>query len=65
MVIAIYVFNVYAARWMPRIQSLLLVLHVLGFVVVTATLWAMAPRPTAQNVFYGVYDYGWMAEYGC
>ncbi|KAF7593016.1 hypothetical protein BBP40_012103 [Aspergillus hancockii] len=51
MVLVIYFFNVYAAGWMPRIQNLLLALHVLCFVVVIIVLWAMAPRQSASAVF--------------
>ncbi|KAB8268232.1 hypothetical protein BDV30DRAFT_243577 [Aspergillus minisclerotigenes] len=51
MILAIYFFNVYAASWMPRIQNLLLALHILCFVVVITVLWAMAPRKPASAVF--------------
>ncbi|KAI9039205.1 putative GABA permease [Aspergillus affinis] len=51
MIAIIYFFNVYAASWMPRIQNLLLALHVLCWVVVIVVLWAMAPRQPAKTVF--------------
>ncbi|GAB1206825.1 hypothetical protein APSETT445_005527 [Aspergillus pseudonomiae] len=51
MILVIYFFNVYAASWMPRIQNLLLALHILCFVVVITVLWAMAPRQPASVVF--------------
>ncbi|KAJ1707400.1 GABA permease [Aspergillus flavus] len=50
MILVIYFFNVYAASWMPRIQNLLLALHILCFVVVITVLWAMAPRQPASAV---------------
>ncbi|KAB8256560.1 GABA permease [Aspergillus pseudonomiae] len=51
MILVIYFFNVYAASWMPRIQNLLLALHILCFVVVITVLLAMAPRQPASVVF--------------
>ncbi|OGM41279.1 amino acid transporter [Aspergillus bombycis] len=51
MILVIYFFNVYAASWMPRIQNLLLALHILCFVVVITVLWAMAPRQPTNVVF--------------
>ncbi|KAE8352704.1 amino acid permease-domain-containing protein [Aspergillus coremiiformis] len=51
MILIIYFFNVYAASWMPRIQNLLLALHVICFVVVITVLWAMAPRQSTSAVF--------------
>ncbi|KAB8228245.1 GABA permease [Aspergillus alliaceus] len=51
MILAIYYFNVYASSWMPRIQNLLLALHILCFVIVITVLWAMAPRQPARAVF--------------
>jgi amino acid transporter len=51
MILVIYFFNVYAASWMPRMQNLLLALHILCFVVVIIVLWAMAPRQSVRAVF--------------
>lgn len=51
MVAVIYFFNVYAADWMPRIQNLLLTLHILAWVVIITVLWAMAPHQSAKVVF--------------
>ncbi|KAJ5091052.1 hypothetical protein NUU61_005922 [Penicillium alfredii] len=51
MVAVIYFFNVYAASWMPRIQNVLLALHLLCWVVVIVVLFAMAPHNSAQAVF--------------
>ncbi|KAA8650323.1 hypothetical protein EYZ11_008184 [Aspergillus tanneri] len=51
MIAVIYFFNVYAAGWMPRIQNVLLALHILCWVVVIVVLWAMAPRQPAKAVF--------------
>jgi amino acid transporter len=51
MIAVIYFFNVYAADWMPRIQNLLLVLHLLCWVIVVVVLFAMAPHNPAKKVF--------------
>ncbi|CAG7944155.1 unnamed protein product [Penicillium salamii] len=51
MVAVIYLFNVYAASWMPRMQNILLALHMLCWVVVVVVLFAMAPHNPAKRVF--------------
>lgn len=51
MLAIIYVFNVYAASWMPRIQNVLLILHIFCWVVVVVVLWTMAPHEPAKAVF--------------
>lgn len=51
MIAVIYVSNVYAASWMPRIQNLLLALHLLCWVVIVVVLFAMAPHNPAKRVF--------------
>ncbi|CAG8252025.1 unnamed protein product [Penicillium olsonii] len=51
MVALIYFFNVYAASWMPRMQNLLLALHLLCWVIVVVVLFAMAPHNPAKRVF--------------
>jgi amino acid transporter len=51
MVVVIYIFNVYAASWMPRIQNVLLILHIVCWVIVVVVLWAMAPHQSAHAVF--------------
>ncbi|KAF9888612.1 hypothetical protein FE257_008544 [Aspergillus nanangensis] len=51
MILLIYVFNVYAARWVSPIQNILLALHILCWVVAVTVLWAMGPRQDAKMVF--------------
>lgn len=51
MIAVIYFFNVYAASWMPRIQNLLLALHLLCWVIIVVVLFAMAPHNSAKRVF--------------
>ncbi|KAE8140358.1 amino acid permease-domain-containing protein [Aspergillus pseudotamarii] len=40
-----------STSWMPRIQNLLLALHILCFVIVITVLWAMAPQQPAHALF--------------
>ncbi|KGO58310.1 Amino acid/polyamine transporter I [Penicillium expansum] len=58
MIAVIYFFNVYAASWMPRIQNILLALHLLCWVVIVAVLFAMAPHNSAQTVFTSFHNGG-------
>ncbi|KAJ5801969.1 uncharacterized protein N7503_004419 [Penicillium pulvis] len=58
MIALIYVFNVYAANWMPRIQNLLLALHLICWVIVVVTLFAMAPHQPGKVVFTEFYNGG-------
>ncbi|KAJ5874910.1 uncharacterized protein N7529_003340 [Penicillium soppii] len=51
MIAVIYFFNVYAANWIPRIQNLLLALHLLCWVIIVVVLFAMAPHNPAKKVF--------------
>jgi amino acid transporter len=51
MVLVLFVCNVWGARIWPKIQNALMVLHVVGFVVVVAVLWVMAPHQSAEAVF--------------
>lgn len=58
MIAVIYLFNVYAASWMPRIQNLLLALHLMCWVIVVVTLFAMTPHQPAKVVFTEFYNGG-------
>ena len=58
MIAVIYFFNVYAASWMPRIQNILLVLHLLCWVVIVVVLFTMAPQNSAKTVFTSFYNGG-------
>ncbi|KAJ5528271.1 hypothetical protein N7513_012430 [Penicillium frequentans] len=58
MIAVIYVFNVYAANWMPRIQNLLLALHLICWVIVVVTLFTMAPHQPAKVLFTEFYNGG-------
>lgn len=58
MIAIIYYFNVHAASWMPRIQNLLLALHLMCWVIVVVVLFAMAPHNSAEVVFTEFYNGG-------
>ncbi|KAJ5462230.1 hypothetical protein N7530_010435 [Penicillium desertorum] len=58
MIAVIYFFNVYAASWMPRIQNLLLALHLLCWVIIVVVLFAMAPHNSAKTVFTSFHNGG-------
>ncbi|KAK4164247.1 amino acid permease-domain-containing protein [Cladorrhinum sp. PSN259] len=49
----VWVSNVYAVRWMPMFQNVMLVFHVLGFVVIVVIFWVLSPSPraTARDTF--------------
>lgn len=50
-VLILLVVNIWGAQIWPSIQNGLLVLHFLGFLVVTIVLWVMAPHQSAKAVF--------------
>ncbi|KAL2062997.1 hypothetical protein VTL71DRAFT_6069 [Oculimacula yallundae] len=43
--------NTYLARWLPKIEGLLLVCHILGFFAVMIPLVYLAPHGSAKDVF--------------
>lgn len=51
MIAVIYFFNVFASNWLPRIQNLLLALHLMCWVVVVVVLFALAPHNSPRVVF--------------
>lgn len=50
-VVAVYFLNVWGANAMPMITSILLIVHVFGFLAIVVTLWVLSPRNTAEVVF--------------
>lgn len=64
MIAVIYYFNVYAASWMPRIQNLLLALHLVCWVIVVVVLFAMAPHNSAKVAFTEFSNDGGWARIG-
>ncbi|KAL2432618.1 hypothetical protein ABEF95_014048 [Exophiala dermatitidis] len=56
------VFNSFLAKHLPLVETLVLVLHILGFVGVLITLWVMAPRNSTDAVFTDfVNSGGWVS----
>ncbi|KAL4894704.1 amino acid/polyamine transporter I [Aspergillus ambiguus] len=51
MIILIFLFNVYAGKYVSPIQNILLVLHILSWVATVIVLWTMAPCQNAKSVF--------------
>lgn len=58
MIAVIYFFNVYASNWMPRIQNVLLALHLMTWVVVVVVLFCVAPHNSPKVVFTEFYNGG-------
>lgn len=51
-VIAVVVFiNTYLARWLPKIEGMILILHIVGFFVILIPLVYLAPHGSASDVF--------------
>jgi choline transport protein len=51
-VIAFIVFaNTYLARWLPKIEGMILILHVLGFFAILIPLVYLAPHGSTHDVF--------------
>jgi choline transport protein len=51
-VIAFIVFiNTYLARWLPKIEGMILTLHIVGFFAILIPLVYLAPHGSAQDVF--------------
>ncbi|KAK5687105.1 hypothetical protein LTS10_001242 [Elasticomyces elasticus] len=55
MIIAVAVvailFNTFAAKKLPLIEGVILIIHVFGFFAILIPLWVLAPRNTAKAVF--------------
>lgn len=45
------IFNTVAAKQLPMIEGLVLILHVFGFFAILIPLWVLAPRNSASDVF--------------
>lgn len=58
MIAVIYFFNVYASSWMPRIQNVLLALHLMTWVVIVTVLFCLAPRNSPKAVFTKFFNGG-------
>ena len=50
LVICVCIFiNVVIPNWLPKLEVFILVFHLVGFVAILATLWAMTPEYTAHH----------------
>jgi choline transport protein len=52
------VFNIFLIKQLPLIEAVMLFVHVAGFVVIIAVLWATGPIGDAKDVFTTFSDYG-------
>lgn len=57
-------FNIILARKLPLVEAGLLSIHVLGFIAILATLWVLAPRAPASQVFTTFNDGGGWGSLG-
>ncbi|KAK7981393.1 hypothetical protein PG988_003631 [Apiospora saccharicola] len=57
-------FNIILARRLPLVEAGLLSIHILGFIAVLATLWVLAPRAPASQVFTTFNDGGGWGSVG-
>ena len=44
-------FNVFLAKRLPFVETVLLVIYIVGFFLIVIILWALAPRASAHDVF--------------
>ena len=58
LVLVSLIINTILAKNLPSIEGALLLLHVSGFLAILATLWTLAPRSSAQEVFTQFNDGG-------
>ena len=56
-VVALFV-NTYLARQLPRIEAIVLIIHVMGFFAILIPLVHLAPHATAKEVFATLSDGG-------
>lgn len=58
------IFNTVAARQLPMVEGLVLILHVFGFFAILIPLWVLAPRNSASVVFTQFSDNGGWGNIG-
>ena len=58
------IFNTVAARQLPMVEGLVLILHVFGFFAIMIPLWVLAPRNSASVVFTQFSDNGGWGNIG-
>jgi choline transport protein len=55
-------FNSFLAKKLPFVESMVLIIHLLGFFGVLIPLWVLAPRSSASSVFTGIYQFRRLAD---
>jgi choline transport protein len=45
------IFNTFLAKKLPMVETMVLIIHLLGFFAILIPLWVLAPRNTASEVF--------------
>jgi amino acid transporter len=45
------VFNTLLAKVLPLVETIILILHIIGFFAIIILLWVLSPRQNAHNVF--------------
>lgn len=58
------IFNTVAAKQLPMVEGLVLILHVFGFFAILIPLWVLAPRNSASVVFTQFSDNGGWGNIG-
>ena len=56
--------NIYATRYIPRVQTLFFVLHILAFFCVIIPICVLAPKASAKDVFTGFENTGGWSSTG-
>ena len=60
-VVALFI-NIFLARFLPAIESTLLVIHVLGFFAILIALVHLAPHKSVKEVFATFGSSGWSSD---
>lgn len=58
------IFNTVAAKQLPMVEGLVLILHLFGFFAILIPLWVLAPRNSASMVFTQFSDNGGWGNVG-
>jgi choline transport protein len=56
--------NTLGARYLPLLEGLILLLHILGFFAIIIPLWVLAPRAPTKAVFTEFYNGGGWSSIG-
>jgi hypothetical protein len=58
------VFNIWGHNFWPRVQNVLMVLHVLSFCAIIVILWCLAPHRSPEAVFTEFSNFGGWSSVG-